>query len=86
MSQDQHRDRRWAMDASSREVVVPTVSHALVAMLDLLAQTIVQALGFGVAAVNIARPDGFLEVIAVAGDTPARTPLLGTVYSAEIWD
>ena len=86
MSQDQHRDRRGAMDASSPEVVVPTVPDDLVAMLDLLAQTIVQALGFGVTAVNIARPDGSLEVISVAGDERARKTLLGTVYSAEIWD
>jgi diguanylate cyclase (GGDEF)-like protein len=86
MSQDQHHDRRGAMDASAREVVVPTVPDDLVAMLDLLAQTIVQALGFGVAAVNIARPDGSLEVISVAGDEQARKTLLGTVYSAEIWD
>jgi diguanylate cyclase (GGDEF)-like protein len=55
-------------------------------MLDLLAETIVQALGFGVAAVNIARPDGSLEVIAVTGDDQARMTLLGTVFSADIWD
>src|ERR1035437_1891556 len=55
-------------------------------MLDLLAETIVQALGFGVAAVNIARSDGSLEVISVAGDEQARNMLLGTVCRAEIWD
>jgi diguanylate cyclase (GGDEF)-like protein len=55
-------------------------------MLDLLAQTIVDALGFGVAAVNIARPDGSLEVISVAGDQQAKEMLLGTVDSAEVWD
>ncbi len=55
-------------------------------MLDLLAQTIVQALGFGVAAINIARPDGSLEVVSVAGDEEARTMLLGTSSSAEVWD
>jgi diguanylate cyclase (GGDEF)-like protein len=65
---------------------VPTVPDDLVAMLDLLAQTIVQALGFGVAAVNITRADGSLEVISVAGDEQARKLLLGTVQSAEIWD
>jgi hypothetical protein len=47
---------------------VPTIPGDLVAMLDLLAQTIVEALGFGVAAVNIVRPDGSLEVVSVAGD------------------
>jgi diguanylate cyclase (GGDEF)-like protein len=55
-------------------------------MLDLLAQTIVQALGFGVAAINIARPDGSLEVISVAGDEDARKMLRGTIHSAEVWD
>lgn len=86
MSQDQYRDRRGALSTASSGVDVPTVPDDLVAMLDLLAQTIVQALGFGVAAVNIARPDGSLEVIALAGDEQARKVLLGTVYSAEIWD
>jgi diguanylate cyclase (GGDEF)-like protein len=55
-------------------------------MLDLLATTIVEALGFGVAAINIARPDGSLEVIAVAGDEQAREVLLGSTNSAEVWD
>src|SRR5450759_776199 len=81
MSEDQDRG-----DGGPLNIVVPTVPDDLVAMLDLLAQTIVQALGFGVAAVNIARPDGSLEVISVAGDEQARKMLLGAVYSAEIWD
>jgi diguanylate cyclase (GGDEF)-like protein len=55
-------------------------------MLDLLASTIVQALGFGVACINITRPDGSLEVVSVAGDDGARSALLGTVQSAEFWD
>ncbi len=59
-------------------------------MLDLLAGTIVELLGFGVAAVNVARPDGTLEVVAVAGDPSAREALLGTVNSAQsfedFWD
>ena len=62
------------------------VGDELVAMLDLLAETIVQALGFGVACFNIARPDGTLEVVSVAGDKEARRVLLGTVYGAEVWD
>jgi diguanylate cyclase (GGDEF)-like protein len=65
---------------------VPTIPGDLVAMLDLLAQTIVEALGFGVAAVNIVRPDGSLEVVSVAGDDSARTALLGAVDTAEVWD
>lgn len=64
----------------------PTVSDDLLTMLDLLAETIVSTLGFGVAVINIVRPDGSLEVASVAGDEKARTMLLGTVDSAEIWD
>jgi len=55
-------------------------------MLDLLAGTIVDALGFGVACINIARPDGTLQVVSVAGDEGARAALLGTTDSAETWD
>jgi diguanylate cyclase (GGDEF)-like protein len=55
-------------------------------MLDRLAATIVQALGFGVACVNIARPDGTLEVVSVAGDDEARKKLLGSTEGAEVWD
>jgi diguanylate cyclase (GGDEF)-like protein len=62
------------------------ITDDLVAMLDLLAHTIVEALGFGVAVINIARPDGSLEVISVAGDDDARATLLGSVQDAGIWD
>lgn len=92
MSDDQglagraHSGARPTSDATAHEVGPPTISHDLVAMLDLLAQTIVQALGFGVAAINITRPDGSLEVVSVAGDEQARAMLLGTVDSAEVWD
>jgi diguanylate cyclase (GGDEF)-like protein len=65
---------------------MPTVPDDLLAMLDLLAQTIVEALGFGVAAVNIVRPDGSLQVVSVAGDDGARAALLGAVDTAEVWD
>ena len=58
----------------------------LAAMLELLAGTIVELLGFGVAAVNVARPDGALEVVAVAGDHGAREALLGTVNSAQSFE
>jgi diguanylate cyclase (GGDEF)-like protein len=58
----------------------------LVSMLDELASTIVEALGFGVAAVNFARPDGSLEVVSVAGDKSARAALLGHVDTAETWE
>ena len=68
------------------EAVAPTVPDDLVAMLDLLAETIVEALGFGVAAINIAHPDGSLEVVSVAGDDDARRTLLGNREGAEVWD
>jgi diguanylate cyclase (GGDEF)-like protein len=55
-------------------------------MLDLLSETIVQALGFGVACINIVRPDGALQAVSVAGDPAARAALLGTTDSAESWD
>ena len=55
-------------------------------MLDRLAETIVELLGFGVAAVNIVRPDGALEVVAVAGDTAAWEALLGSVNSAQSFE
>ncbi len=64
----------------------PTVSDDLIAMLDELALTIVEALRFGVAVVNLVRPDGSLEVVSVAGDKDARRALLGTVDTAEIWE
>jgi diguanylate cyclase (GGDEF)-like protein len=63
----------------------PTAPEDLVAMLDLLAQTIVEALGFGVACINIARPDGTLEVVSVTGDEAARATLLGSRQSAATW-
>lgn len=62
------------------------VPDQVVAMLDLLSATIVHALGFGVACINIARPDGTFETVSVAGDDDARRMLLGSVISAEIWD
>jgi diguanylate cyclase (GGDEF)-like protein len=65
---------------------LPTVEDDVVAMLDLLAETIVQALGFGVAAVNITRPDGTMEAVSVAGNDGARDMLLGMVEGAEVWD
>jgi diguanylate cyclase (GGDEF)-like protein len=75
-----------AGDAEGRARCSATVPDDLVTLLDLLAQTIVSTLGFGVAAVNITQPDGSLLVASVAGDEDARSTLLGTVDSAEVWD
>ena len=65
--------------------VEATASVDLTATLDLLAQTIVQALGFGVAVVNLARPDGSQAVVSVAGSAEAREALHGHVDSADVW-
>ena len=62
------------------------VSGDMVSMLDELALTIVEALGFGVAVVNIALPDGSLQVVSLAGDEDARATLLGHVDTAETWE
>jgi diguanylate cyclase (GGDEF)-like protein len=45
----------------------------------------VDGAGFGVAAVNLARPDGSFMVVSVAGDESARETLLGTVETAAKW-
>lgn len=71
---------------ASVAAVDATVPDELVTLLDMLAATIVQALGFGVAVINIARPDGTFETVSVAGDDDARALLLGAVRGAEIWD
>ena len=64
----------------------PTLAGDLVGLLDRLAQTIVDVLGFGVAAINLVRPDGMVEVVSVAGDEAARDALLGTTEGAGRWD
>ena len=52
--------------------------------LDAVAQGVVEVAAFGVAVVNLAVGDGF-EVVSVAGDTSARTTLLGLRESTEQW-
>src|SRR4028119_418551 len=53
--------------------------------LDTVVQGVVEVAGFGVAAVNLARPDGRYEVVAVAGDEQARAALLGTAGPGGLW-
>lgn len=67
-------------------VQAPTIPDDLIDMLDLLAQTIVDAMAFGVAAVNLVRPDGRLEVVSVAGDPEAQAALKGNIDEPEVWD
>ncbi|HTW20594.1 MAG TPA: diguanylate cyclase [Mycobacteriales bacterium] len=51
--------------------------------LDAIANAVVEYLGFGVAAVNLRRPDGSFEVVAVAGSEEAARELLGTSMGKE---
>ena len=67
---------------------VTKIVHAsldLATTLDAVAQGVVDAAGFGVAAVNLKRPDGAFEVVSVAGDEQARELLLGGRRSIEGW-
>ena len=51
----------------------------LEAVLQAVVDGVVEAVGFGVAAVNYVRPDGMFEIVAVAGSEEARAALLGRV-------
>ncbi len=46
-------------------------------LLDLIVEGAADVVGFQVAAISLVRPDGDLEVVAVAGDVDARTQLMG---------
>ena len=58
----------------------------LTTTLDAVAQGVADVAGFGVAVVNLIRPDGGYEVVSVAGDEDARAALLGTVERSDAWD
>ena len=49
------------------------------------ARGVTRAAGFEVAAVNILRPDGSFETVAVEGGEEIQTALLGSVGTAEQW-
>ena len=51
--------------------------------LDAVAHAVVEFIGFEVAAVNLRRPDGTFEVVAVAGSEEAARELLGTSMGKE---
>ncbi|MEU4222459.1 diguanylate cyclase domain-containing protein [Actinoplanes sp. NPDC026623] len=53
--------------------------------LDAVACGVVEAAGFGLAAVNLAEPNGDLTTVAVAGSDEVRKELLGMSGSAENW-
>jgi diguanylate cyclase (GGDEF)-like protein/PAS domain S-box-containing protein len=58
----------------------------LPATLQAVVDGVVEGLGFGIAAVNLVRADGDLEVVAVAGSAEARAALLGSVGPRVDWD
>jgi diguanylate cyclase (GGDEF)-like protein len=58
---------------------------SLQATLDLLAQTIVKALGFELAAINYVDSPASVTVVAVAGPDEVRDHLLGSTESLESW-
>jgi diguanylate cyclase (GGDEF)-like protein/PAS domain S-box-containing protein len=53
--------------------------------LQIVVQSVVDQLGFGAALVNMARPDGTCEVVAVAGSQEATEALLGTRAPMDAW-
>jgi diguanylate cyclase (GGDEF)-like protein/PAS domain S-box-containing protein len=53
--------------------------------LQIVVQSVVDQLGFGVALVNMARPDDLCEVVAVAGSAAATEALLGTCAPMDAW-
>ena len=53
--------------------------------LDAIARGVVRTTCFTMVAVNLLRPDGDFEVVAVEGDDDARATLLGVVERAEHW-
>jgi diguanylate cyclase (GGDEF)-like protein/PAS domain S-box-containing protein len=73
------------MGADEGAEVRASTSLDLHAMLDLLAQTIVNALGFDLAAVNLVESPDRVAVVAVAGPDEARRRLLGTHVDLPTW-
>ncbi len=71
-----------ALHAVTRRV---HASLDLTATLDAVATGVIEATGFGVVVVNLARADGDFEVVSVEGDESARAHLLGTVEPAARW-
>jgi diguanylate cyclase (GGDEF)-like protein len=57
----------------------------LTATLEAVAQGVVEVAGFGLAAVNLAEPNGDYVTVAVAGSEDLKKELLGSVGSAASW-
>jgi diguanylate cyclase (GGDEF)-like protein len=71
-----------ALQAVTRRV---HASLDLTATLAAVAGGVIEASGFGIVSVNLARADGEFEVVAVEGDPGARAVLLGTTAPAAKW-
>ncbi len=81
--------RRAGIALIRRLSAVATRIHAgdrLQVTLQAIADTVVDELGFGVAAVNNARADGSFEMVAVAGSQECADALLGKIVSAQDMD
>ena len=79
-----------ADDAQSAELLT-ALARRIASSLDLhetlqiVVQSVVDQLGFGVALVNMARPGDICEVVAVAGSEEAAEALLGTRAPMDAW-
>jgi diguanylate cyclase (GGDEF)-like protein len=81
-SSDPHLQALRALHAVTKRV---HASLDLTQTLDAVATGVVEAAGFGLAAVNLAEENGDYSTVAVAGDDDVRRELLGTRGSAENW-
>ena len=79
----QGRPARGAWTAVRRDG--PVADPALAATLQLVADTIVESLGFGVAVVNLVDDDQTMVVAAVAGPEDVRRTLLGLRQDLAGW-
>ena len=84
-------DARTALAQVAAFRALQAVTRRVHASLDLnatlaaVASGVIEASGFGVVVVNLARDDGDFEVVAVEGDPGARALLLGTTAPASRW-
>ncbi|WP_306208635.1 sensor domain-containing diguanylate cyclase [Actinoplanes sp. RD1] len=82
MGTDSHLQALRTLHAVTKRV---HASLDLTATLDAVAAGIVEVAGFGLAAVNLAEPNGDYLTVAVAGSDDLRKELLGSRGSAENW-
>ncbi|RZU51812.1 diguanylate cyclase (GGDEF)-like protein [Krasilnikovia cinnamomea] len=79
---DAHLQALRALNAVSKRV---HSSLDLTETLDAVAEGVVEAAGFGLAAVNLAEPNGDFTVVSAAGSDELRRSMVGTRGSAEHW-